>query len=392
MQLHRIGLARSGLLLLEAIDYPLMPTHPSLGTGRFGMFLDLGLGLGVFLGRHLARRKLNGGGHVRKGDLTVFLLASVLVCLLPPAVDATGEFLQSRQPAQFPHALLSLLANHLARRLVPGRADPSQHDQVVAVAGTQQLTDFVPIIRTDGQVVLRLLRWTGNIDRRGDELLVLVPEEQHLDAVVFIALQAAKPVVVRLAIHLRVAVSVDRAPVLADNGMPQSPADQSRLARTPGFYDDLGQPINEKLDVLLGLDHAILGKIVAGPYHRRSGMRMRRANDQLAEIEVRHTVLGMLSHLIDHSAAKHAQIADDEDHLVDHLAALAGLQRQGRGRDRRLDRPRYPKMMLTQQRGGLVGRDADGSCSHGERGTLVGRRNRGRLLHGSERRRSDIGK
>ena len=50
----------------------------------------------------------------------------------------------------------------------------------------------MPEVGVKRQAALRFLRRAGHVDRRGDELVLLVPEEQHVEVVVLVAFDAAE--------------------------------------------------------------------------------------------------------------------------------------------------------------------------------------------------------
>ena len=157
--------------------------------------------------------------------------------------------------------------------------------------GAELLAHLVPEVGVDGRAVLHLLRRAGDVDRRGQELPVAVPEEQHLDAVVLVAFDVAEVRPVRAAVHLRVPVGVDGATVLGHDGVPQAPADPARRPGLPGLHRRLGHAVDQERDVFGRLHDPVGGELIVPFLHHRRGVGVRGAEDELVDVEVGDPVL-----------------------------------------------------------------------------------------------------
>ena len=317
----------------------------------------------------------------------MLFLAGALVRLVPGRDDAPRQLLQPGQSAERPHPFLGALAVHQVGRLVARRAGPSQHEQVLAVPGSQGFADFMPEVGVHGRESLDLLGGARDVDRRGEQLPLEVPEEEHLDALIFGPLDAAEVRLIRGAVHLGMAVGVDRSPVLGHHGMPQSPADAARLARFPRLHRHLGDPGGEELRVLRRLHDAVLGDLVI-PFlldGRRVGVRG--VEHQFLDVEVGETVLHAPADLLENAGVDRDQVARDHDRPIEDLVALPGFQGQGRRRHRTLDVAGDPGVHLTGQRHRPIGRDAHGRAPDVELGGPAFRKCGGRQEGGDGRDR-----
>jgi len=198
----------------------------------------------------------------------------------------------------------------------------------------QPLAHGVPEISVDGQTAFGFLRRTRHIDHGGQELVLLVPEEQHVQAVILIALNAAEVLGVGGAVHLGGPIRVHSASIVGHDGLAQPPADLSRLALLPRLDDCVGDLRRHELRVFRGLHIAFLGQRVT-PFERdRRVVRVRGVHEQLAHIEVRQTRLHLLAHRFQDAVTDAHQVARHHDRLIEHLVSVARLPGQGRGSHR----------------------------------------------------------
>ena len=221
------------------------------------------------------------------------------------------------------------------------------------------LPHLVPEVGVDGRPALHLLRRAGDVDRRGHQLLVPVPEEQHLDAVVLVPLDPPECGLVRRAVHLGVAVGVDRAAVLRHHRMPEPPADEPRLAALPGSRGDPGDAFDQERAILGRLHHPFAGDLVEPVLHVGCRMRVRGVEDELPRVEPGNPFLEPPADRLEDPVADRHQVARDQDGLVDHLVALPRLERQGRRRHRAFHLPGDSRVHLPRERDRSIGRDAD---------------------------------
>lgn len=202
------------------------------------------------------------------------------------------------------------------------------------MAGGQQLTYFVPVIRIDRQTALDLLCGAGDVDGGRHQILCAVPDQQYLDTMVLIPFHAAEVGPIGLSVHLSMTIGIHRAALLGDDGVPQPPAHRAWRPRLPGLHNHIGQAADEKLEILGRLHHAVRRDVIRALDEHRSAVRMRGGQDQLARIEIRQAIPDPLAHLLDESAPERREVAGNEQSLVDHLRAAAALQSQRHGRHR----------------------------------------------------------
>ena len=214
-------------------------------------------------------------------------------------------------PRELQHPLFGRLAIHPMRREIAARAGPAEHQVVGRVALLHLLAHVVPEIGIQGRASFHFLRRTGHVDGRGQRLLLLVPEVKQLDAAVGPAFETLKVRAVGRPVHLRRAVGVGRAAVVADDRMAQPPTHAARLTRIPGSGGHLRQLADEELDVL-GRLHRRLGNIVLAFLGHRRGVRVRRADDQLASIEVLKPRGKPFAHGLRDRRANRHEVAGDE--------------------------------------------------------------------------------
>jgi hypothetical protein len=189
---------------------------------------DLPSGRREFRLGHLPHRQGDPPDRVHQGDVGVDLLAGAFVRLVQARTTRRASSCSRVSPR-------SVRIRSSARRRTIGCGDwspaapgPGQDPQVVAVAGAELRPHLVPEVGVDRREVLHLLRRAGDVDRRGQELPVAVPEEQHLDAVVFAGFEVAEVRRIGAAVHLRMPIGVDGAPVLRHDGVSQAPAHEAR--------------------------------------------------------------------------------------------------------------------------------------------------------------------
>src|SRR5258706_15604060 len=98
----------------------------------------------------------------------------------------------------------------------------------------------MPEVGIHERVSFNLLRGAGDVDRRGEQLALAVPEEEYLPPLVLGPFDAAEVGQIRRAIHLGMSIGIDRTPVLGHYRVAQSPAGASWFARLPGFHRRIG--------------------------------------------------------------------------------------------------------------------------------------------------------
>jgi len=386
VQLHLERALGARPLRLVALHHALVPAVvPSLGriAGVLGRLLaGLGqLGLG-----HLAVGQFDLLHAMLQHGVAADVLACALVGLLPAIEDAPGDLLQPRQAAQLAHPLVGRLAVHGPRGLIAAGAGPGEHEQILAMPLAQGLAHGMPEVGVDRQPALRFLRRTGHVDRRGDQVLLLVPEEEHLQVVVLVALDAVESLGVGGAVHLGRAVGVDRAAILGDDGLALPPADLARPPLLPALGDRLGDSAGQKLHVLGRLHDAAFRQRVAALDRHRGIVRVRGTDEELVDVEACQTRPHLVAHLLQNPRTHGHQVPGDDDRLVEDLVPVVGLQGQGRGRDRRLDLVRDPQVPVAVQRDRLVRRDAHRGPADPE---FRARRPTGQVERQREQRRDD---
>src|SRR5690606_3740428 len=116
------------------------------------------------------------------------------------------------------------------RRLISRRAGPSHDVQVLAVPLLEHFSRLMPECCINGRSALHFLSGTRKADGGGSQLALSVPEEEHVDVVVFVPLEPAEIRAGSAAVHLGRAVGKRRSAVLGYDGMPQSPTNLGWLA------------------------------------------------------------------------------------------------------------------------------------------------------------------
>ena len=237
------------------------------------------------------------------------LLYGPFECLLPGHDDPPCQLLESGKLAERSHPLLGLLAEHQVGRLVSASPGPGQDQQILAVAGAELLADLVPEIGIDRRPALDFLRWAGHIDRGGEQLLIAIPEEQHVDTVVLVALDPPKVREVGPSVHLGMTVGVDSPPVLSDDRVPHAPAHLSRFAVPPGCDCNLTDPVDQERAVFGRLDDPLSRNVVHAVLHIGRGVSVRGVEEELTPVEIGNPVLEPLPHRFNDPVADHDQIA-----------------------------------------------------------------------------------
>ena len=229
---------------------------------------------------------------------------------------------------------------------------------------SQRFADVVPEVGVDGRSPFDLLRGAGDVDRRGEQFPLAVPEEQHLDALILRTFDAAEVRPIGGAVHLGPAVGIDRSPVLGHHGMSKSPADPTRLARFPGLDCGLGDPRREELRILRRLHDAVPGDLVIPFLHDGRRVRVRGVEQQFPDIQAGNPVLDPPANLLEDRVIDRHQVTRDQHSLIEHLVAVPGFQGQRRCHHRTLHVPGDPGMHLTRERNRPIGRDADSRTPH----------------------------
>jgi len=181
-----------------------------------------------------------------------------------------GDFLCAIQPAKSLHACFGILAKLDPGGLVARRSHKSQHAQVLAVPLMKQLAHVVPEIGADHQAAGRLGR-TGHRDGRGLEPPLGIVKTQNVDGVVLVAFDVAEVGIVGVPVHLGRPVAVDHAPIVAGDGVPQSPSHRSLRPVAPGPRHGVAHALEEERQVLLRRHCVAVVFVVVGAleHHRR---------------------------------------------------------------------------------------------------------------------------
>ena len=127
------------------------------------------------------------------------------------------QLIQPLQAAELSHPLFRRVAKHEVRRLVPGRAGPAEDDELRAVFATKRFAHRVPEVGIHGRAAFHFLGGAGDVDRRCDQPLLVIPKEKDFHPVVFVALDAAKVGRVCLAVHLGPPVGIHGPAILGDD-------------------------------------------------------------------------------------------------------------------------------------------------------------------------------
>ena len=219
------------------------------------------------------------------------------------------------------------------RRLVAAGADQGQNVQLVVILLAQHLPRVVPEIGREIFLSLHLLGRAVDGDRHALELLLVAPEEEHVDRMVRKALDMREIRIGRVPVHARRAVDVDGAPVVGDDGVAQRRAHAARLAGLPRLDDDGAETFGQEVEIL-GRPHHVFSlrgnaispttaEIVGvqvrflGVGQGRRGVGMRCRDNDLLYVEIGGTLLDSPAHLVLELAANDRQIARHEHRLVD---------------------------------------------------------------------------
>ena len=205
----------------------------------------------------------------------MLFLAGALIRLVPGRDDAPRQLLQPGQAAERPHPLLGALPVHQVGRLVARRAGPAQHQQVLAVPRSQRFADLMPEVGVHGRAPFDLLRGAGDVDRRGEQFPLAIPEEQHLDALVFRPFDAAEVRPVRWG---RTSGPGRRHRPSDDSGPPRhgpAPSRPDPACAIPRPSRRLGDPRGEELRILRRLHDPVPGDLVIPFLHDGRRVRVR---------------------------------------------------------------------------------------------------------------------
>ena len=191
----------------------------------------------------------------------------------------------------------------------------------------QLLADLVPEVGRDVHRVFGLLRRAGHVDHHAGELPLLVPEEEQLHAVVFVAFDRVEALQPGVAVHGGLAVEVRGPAVVAYHGLAEGPAHAARLAPLPGPDGRIGQPRDEEIGVLRGLHHArVLAHVVEAAEGAvglpGAGVRVGAVEEKLPGIEIGQLLLDGVLDPVLRGLADADQVAGDHDRLL--LAARPG--------------------------------------------------------------------
>ena len=255
------------------------------------------------------------------------------------------------------HPLFALPAHLRPGRLVAGRSAESQHAHILAVALVDQAADVVPEVGADLAAALGLGRGR---QRQGGRLqpLLRVVEAQDVDRVVLVALDAAERGIAGVAEHLGRAVAVHHAAVVTGDRVAQPPGDGPRRPALPGLHDRLGHLLVQPGHILLGL-HGILVVllIVAVLEQHRRRVGVRGGQEELVEVEAGQPAGQVFAESFLNPRPDDAQIARDQDRLIQRPLAVPRLQGQDVGRQAALDLAADPHGGVAGQRDGPVRRD-----------------------------------
>ena len=222
----------------------------------------------------------------------------------------------------------------------------------------------MPEVSVNGRTSFDLLRGAGDVDRRGEQFPLAVPEAQDLDTLILRTFDAAKVRPIGGSVHLGAAVGIDRSPILCHHGMSKSPANPTRPARFPSLDRGLGDPCREELRILRWLHDAVLGDLVIPFRHDGRSVRMRGVEQQFPDIQAGDPLRESPTNPLEDRVVDRHQIARDQHSLIDHLVAIPGFQGQRGCRHRTLHVPGNSGMHLARERNRPVRRNADSRPSH----------------------------
>ena len=143
----------------------------------------------------------------------------------------------------------------------------------------------MPEVGVHGRESFDLLGRTGDVDRRGEQFPFGIPEEEDFDPLIFRPFDPAKVRQIRGAVHLGMAIGVDRSPILGHHGMSQPPADATRLALARPSPPPR-RPGSKKIGVLRRLHDAVLGNLVFPFLHDGRRVRVGGVEQEFLAIEV----------------------------------------------------------------------------------------------------------
>ena len=175
---------------------------------------------------------------------------------------------------------------------------------------------------------------------------------------VLVTLDVAERGVVGATEHRGMTIGIRQPAIAADHGVAEPPGDGPHRPAFPSLHNRIGHPIIQQREVVLRLHGVAVGLLIICVLlqHRRR-MGVGGGQEEFVDVKSRQPGGHVLTKSLLDPRPDDAQIAGDQNRLIDRSTEIARLQSQHVDRQLALDGVRGPHGREAGQRHGRLGRD-----------------------------------